>query len=212
MSYARSPRAVCSTTMGTSVPAAKAGSTHSKSSLASALSKSRVLSSRIRARARQTALLLHLGAHLLDRPLEPLGVARDLGVDLGVRQRRRSRGARSRRAGCRPWRPSRRPRAATRGTASSRRRPCAGRRPDGQPARQALGARVHVPLDERVGHLEGRLLDQRLDQRVLDVAVAPALLRRCELLADRAARSSARQSNSPRSFANSSSAPAPPSS
>src|SRR6185436_3151825 len=46
----------------------------------------------------------------------------------------------------------------------------------GEAARQALGARRHVPLDERLGHLEIRLGDQRLDERALHVALAAPLL------------------------------------
>src|SRR5262249_35785635 len=54
----------------------------------------------------------------------------------------------------------------------------------GEAAREALGARGHVPLDERLGHLEAGLRDERVDERRLHVAVAAPLLRGRELLAD----------------------------
>ena len=99
----------------------------------------------------------------------------------------------------------RRPRAGPRGTPSSRCPPGEGRRRCMASSRAASRCARSCGARQRVRHLEAPPLHQRLDERVLHVAVDAALLRRRQLAADALRAGRPASPNSPRSFANSSS-------
>ena len=163
-----------------------------KSSLALALSKSRVFSSRIRARSAARSPSFSMRARIASFDLLQCAPrARDLGVHLGVQRPRRPRGARSRRAGCPPWPPSPSPRAARSRYSLQFTPTLVGSMPWKARPRAAFSVRAdHVALHEGVGHLEARPLHERLHERALHLAVGLALLRGEQPLADvrRAAR------------------------
>ena len=208
MSYARSPRAVCSTTIGTSVPAYDDVALIRRPVLALALSKSRVLSSRMRARERgQIAFLLH--AARAPPPSASSCARRSARPRRRPRRRgpRRPRGARSRRAGCRPWPPSRdSSRCASRYCFQSTPTLRGVDALHGQAAGGVLGARRHVALDQRLRHLEGGALARGRPRARPSPRGRSRARRRPAAARGRRRAAPARLPKSPRSLANSSSA------
>ena len=139
------------------------------------------------------------------RPV-PLAEPRQLGLDLRLESRQCPRAAQPRRARAR-WPPLRAPRpAGLSGSAAQSMSAFRGSTPCSISRRgEVLDPAVELPLDERLGHVEGHPRGQLLQQVAARRRARPSARLRAADPARTRGRSASSVSNSPRSLANSSS-------